>query len=149
MGMNGCSFICGGMVTFLVFVVATAAGLLLTSYVLLRIPANYFTHDRVTDSGVDKNPVVRLACRMIRSILGAGMILIGAALSLPGIPGPGLIVILLGITLLDFPGKRRFELWLVGRPAVIGAINRLRRRFGKPPIVFSATSCPYRQEPVR
>jgi len=139
MEMNGWSaLIMGGVVAGLVFVAATAAGLVLTAYVLLKLPADYLSQDRASDSGVRKHPFVRFAGRVIKNILGAGMILIGAALSLPGIPGPGLLLILFGITLLDFPGKARFERWLVGRPAVIRAVNRLRRRYGKPPIVVGA-----------
>jgi hypothetical protein len=64
---------------------------------------------------------------------------------MPGIPGPGLLVILIGITVMDFPGKRRLERWVVGRPGVLGAINRLRRRYGRPPLVLGA--CGPREDP--
>ena len=57
---------------------------------------------------------------------------LGALLSLPGIPGQGLLTILIGLILLDFPGKRGLERRLVSRPSVLAAINRLRARFGRP-----------------
>jgi hypothetical protein len=57
-------------------------------------------------------------------------------LSLPGVPGQGILTILLGIMLLDFPGKRRFEYWLVSRPKIFAAINKLRHRFSKPALVL-------------
>ena len=41
-----------------------------------------------------------------------------------------------GVLLLDLPRKRRLELRIVRRPAIAGAINRLRARFGKPPLVL-------------
>ena len=130
------SLIVGGVVTGLVFVAAAILGLVLAAFVLLKIPADYFSHDRVRDFWVGKHPFVRLAGRVLKNILAAGLIVIGGVLSLPGIPGPGLLIILFGLTLLDFPGKRRFERWLVGRPTVLRAINRLRQRYGKPPIVL-------------
>ncbi len=57
-------------------------------------------------------------------------------MSLPGIPGQGLLTILLGVMLLDFPGKRRLEFKIISRPKVFRAINRLRARFDKPPLVL-------------
>jgi hypothetical protein len=54
----------------------------------------------------------------------------------PGVPGQGVLTILLGIMLLDFPGKRALETRIVGRPRVNGAVNALRARFGKPPLIL-------------
>ena len=50
------------------------------------------------------------------------------------LPGQGVLTILIGLTLLDFPGKRRFVRRLLMRPRVFRVINRLRRRFGRPPL---------------
>ena len=58
--------------------------------------------------------------------------LLGIVLSIPGVPGQGLLTILLGIMLLDFPGKSTLERKLLGRPEIVKAINRLRARFDKP-----------------
>ena len=61
---------------------------------------------------------------------------LGIVLSLPGVPGQGILTILLGIMLLDFPGRRKLEHKLVSRPQVLKTINKLRHRFGKPPLVL-------------
>jgi hypothetical protein len=63
------------------------------------------------------------------------ILLLGIPLILPGVPGPGLVLIVIGVSLLDFPGKRRLEQRVVGRPRVLKAINALRARFGRPPLV--------------
>jgi hypothetical protein len=55
-------------------------------------------------------------------------------MSLPGVPGQGVLTILLGIMLLDFPGKRGLEASIVRRPRVLHAINSVRGRFDKPPL---------------
>jgi len=59
---------------------------------------------------------------------------LGIVLSLPGVPGQGILTILLGIIMLDIPGMRPLEARIIQRPAVLGAINKLRARFSKPPL---------------
>jgi len=48
-------------------------------------------------------------------------------------PGQGLLTLLIGLLLLNFPGKYRLERWLVLRPGVLRGLNWLRRRHGEPP----------------
>ena len=62
------------------------------------------------------------------------LILIGIVLSLPGVPGQGILTILLGLIMLDIPGKRPWEARIVKRPSVRSAIDRLRAKCGKPPL---------------
>jgi hypothetical protein len=73
---------------------------------------------------------------LLKNVAGAAIIVLGIILTLPGVPGPGLLTILLGIMLTDFPGKRRLERWLIGRPRVLETLNRLRLRYGKPPFLL-------------
>jgi hypothetical protein len=56
------------------------------------------------------------------------------------LPGQGLLTILLGITLLDLPGKRHLEIVLLRRPSVSRAVNWLRRKSGRPPLDLPAKS---------
>jgi hypothetical protein len=62
------------------------------------------------------------------------LVALGIVLSLPGVPGQGLLTVLLGLMLLDFPGRRRLEQKLLSRPSIVNAINHLRARFGKEPL---------------
>jgi hypothetical protein len=50
-------------------------------------------------------------------------------------PGPGIIGLLAGITLMDVPGKRALERRLIALPKVLTVINRLRQRHGRPPLL--------------
>jgi hypothetical protein len=61
---------------------------------------------------------------------------VGSILALPGVPGQGMLTVLIGFVLIDLPGKRRLERKLVGRPRILRAINRLRKRFGSPRLVL-------------
>jgi len=51
------------------------------------------------------------------------------------LPGQGIFTILIGIMLLNFPGKYRLERWIVARRPVLRSINWLRRRAGRAPLV--------------
>jgi hypothetical protein len=73
---------------------------------------------------------------ILKNLLGIFLILIGIVLSLPGVPGQGLLTILLGLIMLDIPGKRPIEARIISRPTIQNAINKIRARFNKPPLVL-------------
>jgi len=118
------------------FLVTFAVNLAIVSFILVKLPASYFQKSHPRDFWTDRHPIVRLIGKIGKNALGVALVLLGVLLSLPGVPGQGLITILLGIMLLDFPGKRRLELKLVSRPRIFNAINKLRHRFGKQPLVL-------------
>ena len=104
--------------------------------VLVKLPANYFhsSHDR--EFLVHRHPVLRAVGIFAKNLLGLVLVAFGVVMSLPGVPGQGVLTILLGIMLLDFPGKRALETRIVSRPRVYGAVNALRARFDKPPLLL-------------
>jgi hypothetical protein len=120
----------------LLFVVTFAASSALVSFVLVRLPATFFhpSHDR--DILVDRHHMVRWSGIVIKNLIGFVLVVVGIIMSIPGVPGPGFLTILFGIALLDFPGKRRLEYKIVSRPRVYQAINALRRKFDRPPLVL-------------
>jgi hypothetical protein len=124
--------------------VAAAAGLFLLSLItsivvgglllkkMLALPADYFNREVALPSAGRSFLKHKLAW-IIRNILGVVSILIGAILVIPGIPGQGTLLILIGSILLDFPGKRALERKLMGQSRVLSVINRIRIRYGKQP----------------
>jgi hypothetical protein len=126
----------GMLLTLLLFVITSVGGIALVSFLLVRLPAAYFCDDFPRDFWVERHPIIRWTGRVLKNVLGVAAVFLGVALSLPGIPGPGVLLILLGVTLVDFPGKRCLERWLVGRPKVLNTINRLRQQYGRPPLVL-------------
>ena len=118
-----------------IFLVTFLANLALVSFILVKIPADYFR----TSQGkflAKQSPVVRVLALVGKNIGGVILVVLGVLLSLPGVPGQGVLTILLGIMLLDFPGRRRFERWIVSSPKVFKAVNKLRKRFDKPPLIL-------------
>ena len=107
-----------------------------TVFVVVRLPEDYFvTTDRPLPLAGRALPL-RIAARVGLNLVGLALIAVGVLLSVPGIPGQGLLTILLGLMLVDLPGRRGLERWLVRRRLVHGAIDRVRLRFGRPPILL-------------
>jgi hypothetical protein len=117
------------VVTFVVSIVATVV-------VLVKLPDTYFKAEHEREFWVEQHPVLRWGGLVLKNLLGAVLVLFGILMSLPGVPGQGVLTILMGVMLLDFPGKRRLELKLVSRPKVLRAINRIRGRFDRAPLVL-------------
>jgi hypothetical protein len=117
-------------------VVTFVASIGVVTVVLVKLPANYFhsSHDR--EFLVHRHPVLRAVGIFLKNLLGLVLVGFGVLMSLPGVPGQGVLTILLGIMLLDFPGKRALETRIVGRPRVYNAVNALRARFDKPPLLL-------------
>jgi hypothetical protein len=104
--------------------------------VLINLPANYFHSSHEREFWTDRHLALRMFGIFAKNVLGIVLVILGVVMSLPGVPGQGVLTILLGIMMLDFPGKRRLEQRLVRRPKILRAINRLRGRFEKPPLLL-------------
>ena len=102
--------------------------------VMVKIPPHYFSPHHERDFLPDSPWLVRWGAVIAKNIAGVILIIIGIILSLPGVPGQGILTILLGLIFLDIPGKRPLEARIIQRPAVLSAINKLRARYDKPPL---------------
>lgn len=104
---------------------------------LLILPHDYF-HTRSQSAFLEDKPLFfRGALIMIKSLLGMVLIALGIILSLPGIPRQGLLTILIGLKLVDIPGKRFLQDKLVNTQRVMIPTNKLRALFGKLTITTS------------
>ncbi len=115
-------------------VASLVASVAATGFVLVRIKPDYFVVARRPLPLEGRPWALRVGARMLLNLLGLFLIIVGAALSVPGVPGQGLLTILLGVMLVELPGKRWLERAIVRRGIVHRSINRLRARFGRPPI---------------
>lgn len=119
------------LIGILIFIGTFLLNLGIVSVILVKLPKDHFKHEK--SKGVTgSNATVRVLKIIGKNIAGWLLIALGVVLSVPGVPGQGLLTILLGVMLVDFPGKHRLEQKLLSRPGIINTINRLRGRFGKP-----------------
>jgi hypothetical protein len=115
--------------------VALLATVFMVPWVILRIPADYFVHPQRNDSPWGKkHPKLRIAIKLGKNLLGLLLLLLGIAMTLPLVPGPGIFTVLLGLALVDVPGKQRLECWIVSRHRVFTALNKLRTKHGRMPL---------------
>ena len=124
------------LVLFSVALAMTMAALsaALVAVVLIRLPADYFVNPESRARNVARHPVTHVLLILGRNLLGYVLVVLGVLLSLPGVPGQGVLTILMGVMLIDLPGKDRAARWLVTRRPVLAAVNRMRARVGREPL---------------
>ena len=118
---------------------AFVATLLLVPVILIRLPSDYFSHRRRRDThAAERHPLIRLLFALVKNALG--VVFIAAGIAMLVLPGQGVLTIVVGLMLLDFPGKYHAEQWAVGHRSVLRTINWIRRRAHKPPMTVEPTS---------
>jgi ABC-type Fe3+ transport system permease subunit len=101
--------------------------------VLVRLPQDYFLQrrgpliDRLRRNSWGKNLLL-----VGKNLLGVVLVLAGVLMLV--LPGQGIITVLAGLVLLDYPRKHEVERKIVSRKPVRRAINWLRERFSTPPL---------------
>jgi archaellum biogenesis protein FlaJ (TadC family) len=120
----------------LLSVVTFVGSILIVTVVLIKLPANYFHSSHEREFLTERHKALRVVAIILKNVVGVLLVALGVVMSLPGVPGQGILTILLGIMLLDFPGKRDLETRIVSRPRVLRAVNNLRERFDKPPLLL-------------
>lgn len=119
--------------SLLFFLVSLAA----VPWLVVRIPETYF-RDLALNSRSDKasagSNLGRFAVRGAKTCLGLVLVFVGGVMLF--VPGQGLLTILAGMVLMEFPGKRKLVIFLVGHQGVQIGLNWVRRRNKVAPLVF-------------
>lgn len=104
-------------------------------FILVRLPADFFDIRVPRPWMEDHHPVLRVLGHLVKNVVGAIFLFVGFLMLF--LPGQGILTMLIGISMLDFPGKRKVEAKLIGQPTVLHAINGMREKFGKPPLIIA------------
>lgn len=110
-----------------VFFVVT---LLFTPYLLGLIPKDYFVNNPTHNP--KPNSIFAYIKIGLKNLIGLILLLLGMVMLIT--PGQGVISILLGLFLMQFPGKHRLELRLIHHNPTFKTLNWLRAKAGKPPL---------------
>ncbi len=120
--------IAGSLGLFLLSIVLVAA-------VIAKLPADYFlaSHEH---HFVDprRYPNLHWFCRVFRNVIGIVLVVAGIAMLV--LPGQGILTIVIGIMLMDFPAKHHFLQKLVSKAVVRKSLNLIRQKLGKPPFRY-------------
>ena len=122
---HGWWIFCASVATFVASVVTLPI-------LVVRMPADYFVGDGSGGRWAAHHPLVRVTVLIVKNLVGG--LFVAAGIVMLFMPGQGILTILIGLSLLDLPGKRDLERRLVGSPAVFGAISVIRARAGRPPL---------------
>jgi len=103
--------------------------------ILMRLPADYFDTRIPRPWMENHHPLLRVLGHIIKNVVGA--IFLFAGFLMLFLPGQGVLTMLIGLSLIEFPGKRRVEAKIVGQSTVLNTINAMRAKFGKPPLIIA------------
>jgi len=116
-------------------IVFFVGSLIAIPFILMRLPADFFDIRVPRPWMEDHHPALRVLGHLVKNVIGAIFLFVGFLMLF--LPGQGILTMLIGISMLDFPGKRKVEAKLIGLPAVLNTINGMRAKFGKPPLIIA------------
>jgi len=118
--------------------IASAAMLVISAmvipYLVVRLPVDFYAENNHRRRLFQDRPILRSLFLTVKNTLGGFLLVAGIFMLV--LPGQGILTILAALALLDFPGKRKLELSILHRPAILKSINWLRRRAGREPLLF-------------
>lgn len=112
-----------------------SVGSLLLTIVLMpgfvaRLPEDYLVAPK---DKYKKHGAKAWALRIGKNALGIVFLAAGVAMLI--LPGQGLLTVLVGLLLVDFPGRRKLVRKIVKRPKIKAFLDRMRQKRGKPPLL--------------
>lgn len=94
-------------------------------WVIRRLPAEHFV----------RPPRERaLGTKILRNV--AGVVVIGLGVAMLVLPGQGIIAILCGLSIMDLKVKRKVIRRMLCQPRIERAVQHIRAKAGKPPLVI-------------
>ena len=104
-------------------------------FIIRKIPHDYFLNEkRGMSQYKNKNPFFWLIVLTLKNIIGYCLILGGILMLV--LPGQGLLTILVGLILSDYPGKFKLEKRIIKTNLILKTINWYRNKSNIPPIIF-------------
>jgi len=109
--------------------VSLVASVIALPWYLKRLPPDYFV-SATTQRVRTTRSLSGSAFVIAKNVVGALLVLAGVAMLV--LPGQGIATIVVGVLMMQFPGKRRLERRLLSIPPLLRAVNAMRVRSGQP-----------------
>jgi hypothetical protein len=139
----GANFI---LITILLLTTASFIYFIVLTYSITQMDKRYFIRKRFDhNKNLDNNASKDLQSMSINSnlsyVINIAKFFVGVCLVLGGLlmlvlPGQGLITILIGLSLIPFPGKNMMEQKLLSQNSVRSTLNWIRVKANKEPFIF-------------
>ena len=109
----------------LIFVIS----LVFTPFLVSKIPHDYFTNAKYHK--LEIKHFGHIVAVVGRSALGLALVFLGFVMLFT--PGQGILAIIVGLFLMEFPGKKRLEYKIIQNEVTFKALNWMRKKFKQPP----------------
>ncbi|MGE4570412.1 MAG: hypothetical protein AAEF72_03660 [Gammaproteobacteria bacterium] len=109
----------------LIFVIS----LIFTPFLVSKIPHDYFTNAKYHKLEIEH--FGHIVAVVGRSALGLALVFLGFVMLFT--PGQGILAIIVGLFLMEFPGKKRLECKIIQNEVTFKALNWMRKKFKQPP----------------
>lgn len=111
------------------------------TYFITQMDKQYFLRRKISQGEAINQPRLTSMNRSVACVVKIAKIILGIVLLVCGIlmlvlPGQGLITILIGLSLLPFPGKDKMEQRILARNSVRSTLNWIRLKAKKEPFIF-------------
>ena len=104
-------------------------------WLVVKLPHDYFAGRKRHAPVSAKLPFgILIVVLVLKNCLG--LVIIALRIVMLIIPGQGVLTMVIGLILIDFPGKYHLERSLMHRKHVLKTVNWLRAREQKPPLKF-------------
>jgi len=100
--------------------------ILILPVVIIRLPEDYFVREKADGFISRQNPGLRLFLLILKNFAGLLFLLMGIVMLF--VPGQGILTILAGLSIMNFPGKRRLEIELASKEKVMRGLNWIREK---------------------
>ena len=98
-------------------------------FLIATIPDDYFMQEKRPKNPSNLPWPLVISIKLAKNLIGLTLLLAGIAMLV--LPGQGVLTLLMGLILLDYPGKFQLERKMVSYPAVLSAMNWMRRKRGR------------------
>lgn len=108
-------------------------GLVLLPVIVVRLPSDYLVQgNRTFRKRFARMTIFGRIVLLVKNLFGGLLVLAGIIMLVT--PGQGILSMVVGLGLMDFPRKQRLLRRTVGRKGLLRTINRFRARFARPPL---------------
>jgi hypothetical protein len=109
--------------------------LLIIPWIICKLDKNFFLHIHKHTKKEDEHPAIFILLKLLRYFVGSFLLFTGILMLF--LPGQGILTMLLGICLLDFPGKRKIIDGTLQLPPIQKSLNWIRTKGNRSLFSFS------------
>ncbi len=115
-------------------IVAFPLTIIILPLVIIRLPPDYFSVKKADGFISRQRASIRFLLLFFKNLGGAILLLMGIMMLV--MPGQGLLTIFAGISIMNFPGKRKLELKIALNRKVFKGLNWIRRKSKNKEFIF-------------